>query len=410
MTRRTRNIIDPNSQDGKILGQIIKAIYNKEPLSGPNGVISNLIKQALEAGLDGEIEHHLSEESLEEGSNRLNGHSTKTVKSSYGEINLEAPRDRNASFDPKIIKKRQTTLNDEIETKILSLYSIGTSYDDINYHISDLYGIEVSHAMINSITDKLLPKINEWRSRPLDRVYPILFLDAMFFKAREDGTVKTKVMYNLMGINESGYKEILGFYFCESEGASFWLAVLNDLKSRGVEDIIIACVDGLKGFTDSINTAFPKTEVQLCVVHQIRNSMKLVASKDAKKFIADLKNVYKAPNIEVAEANLLEMQEKWSKYSAALRGWEKNWGNLSTYFKFSENVRKLIYTTNPIEGFHRQLRKYTKTKSAFTNENALAKLVFAAILKISERWNQPIANWAVTFSELDIHFPNRLNV
>ena len=399
-----------NSQDSLILGEIMQAIYNNEPLSGPGGVIPKLIKQALEAGLNGELEAHLGDNNLEEGSNRRNGQNTKTVKSNYGEFELNTPRDRNASFQPQILKKRQTTLNSEIENKILALYAVGTSYNDISHCICDLYGIELSDAMINAITDKLLPRITEWRQRPLERVYPIIFLDAMFFKVREEGAVKTKAMYNIMGINQAGYKEILGFYFCETEGASFWLGVLNDLKSRGLEDIMIACVDGLKGFDEAINTAFPKATVQLCIVHQIRNSLKLVASKDQKKFIADLKTVYQASNAEVAEANLLELQEKWAKYSAALKSWVQNWHNLSAYFKFSKQVRKLIYTTNPIEGFHRQLRKYTKTKGAFTSETALLKLAFAAILKISERWKQPLPNWALTISELEIHFPDRLYI
>lgn len=401
---------DPNSIDGQILAQISQALYNKEPLSGPNGIITKLLKQAMEATLEGEIDDHFSDNSVDENYNRRNGYNSKTVKSKYGTFELNTPRDRLSSFEPQLIKKRQTSLNDEIDDKILALYSLGTSYNDISYHIADLYGVEVSHAMINSVTDRLLPQITEWRERPLESVYPILFLDAMFFKVRENGAVITKVMYNIMGINSSGLKEILGFYICESEGASFWLGVLNDLKARGVKDILIACIDGLKGFPEAISAAFPYTNVQLCIVHMIRNSFKLVASKDQKKFISDLKNVYQAPNKQVAHDNLLSMLDKWSKYSAALKAWVNHWDNLSTFFQFSPHIRKLIYTTNPIEGFHRQIRKYTKTKGAFTNENSLLKLTFAAILKISQRWSQPIPNWALTISELYIHFPNRLDI
>jgi transposase-like protein len=264
--------------------------------------------------------------------------------------------------------------------------------------------------MINSVTDRLIPQITQWRERPLETVYPIIFLDAMFFKVREEGVVASKAMYNVMGINSNGYKEILGFYICESEGGSFWLSVLNDLKTRGVQDIIIACIDGLKGFPEAIATAFPRTNVQLCIVHMIRNSFKLVASKDQKKFISDLKTVYQSPNKQVAYDNLLALLDKWNKYSAALKNWVNHWDNLSTFFQFSPSVRRLIYTTNPIEGFHRQIRKYTKTKGAFTSEIALQKLTFAAILKISQKWSQPILNWALTVSELDIHFPNRLDI
>ena len=364
----------------------------------------------MESVLEGEIDAHMvtHEPEPNEQDNRRNGKSIKTVKSKYGAFELATPRDRNGSFDPQLVKKRQTIINNEIDSKILSLYGLGSSYEDISHHVADIYGLEISNASISAITDKLIPDIAEWRSRPLERIYPVIFLDAMFFKAREDGAVITKVMYNIMGINSSGHKEILGFYICDSEGASFWLSVLNDLKARGVEDIVIACIDGLKGFPEAIKTAFPKCEIQLCIVHQVRNSFKLVASKDQKQFVAELKTVYQAPNIAVAEENLAQMIKRWSKYQAALKSWINNWDLLSGFFKYSPHIRKLIYTTNPIEGFHRQVRKFTKTKGAFTNENALMKLVFCAINRISTKWSQPLHNWALTFSELDQHFPGRL--
>ena len=259
------------------------------------------------------------------------------------------------------------------------------------------------------MTDKLLPEIAQWRSRPLESIYPIVFLDAMFFKSTESNKVVTKVLYNIMGINQSGYKDMLGFYVCESEGAHFWLGVLNDLKNRGVEDILIACIDGLKGFPEEINTAFPKTEVQLCVVHQIRNSLKYIASKNQKEFMVDLKTTYQAATLDLAEHNLLKLGEKWgSKYPMVIKSWQNNWDNLSTYFKYSGDIRRIIYTTNPIEGVHRQIRKYTKTKGAFTSENALFKLVFSAIKQVTKKWNQPVQNWALTISQLDIFFPDRL--
>ena len=230
----------------------------------------------------------------------------------------------------------------------------------------------------------------------------------MFFKAREEGAVKTKALYNIMGIDREGKKDVLGFYTCESEGASFWLGVLNDLKARGVQDILIVCIDGLKGFAEAVATAFPKAEIQSCIVHQIRNSIKLVASKDQKAFMADLKQVYQAPSKAVAEQKLAELSSKWTKYQAAIGSWINHWEQLSTYFKYPQQIRKLIYTTNPIEGFHRQVRKYTKTKGAFTGETALLKLVYCAINQISRKWTMPLPNWAVIFSELDLHFPNRL--
>lgn len=255
-----------------------------------------------------------------------------------------------------------------------------------------------------------MPQIAEWRSRPLEAVYTILFLDAMFFKARQDNKVTTKVLYNVMGITRSGHKEILGFYSCESEGSHFWLTVLNDLKARGIKDILIICIDGLKGFKEAISSSFPQSKIQLCVIHQIRNSLKHVASKNQKEFMADLKTVYKAETKDLAEYNLLALEEKWGKkYPMVIKSWQQNWDNLSTYFKYSDEVRKLIYTTNPVEGFHRQIRKYTKTKGSFTSENALFKLVFCAIKQITGKWYMPLANWALTISQLDIFFPDRLN-
>jgi len=397
-----------NTTDSLIIQEIIQSLYEKKPLSGPDGVMTKLLKTAYEAALDGEVETHLVDGNLEDIQNRRNGKAKKTVKSSYGSFELETPRDRNGSFDPNIIKKRQRIVNDEIDNKILALYGLGGSYEDIAKYVQDIYGISISDAAISAITDKLLDKISEWRSRPLESMYPIVFMDAMFYKVRESGAVSTKVMYNIMGINKDGFKDILGIYFCESEGASFWLGVLNDLKARGVTDIMIACIDGLKGFPAAIEASFPQCEVQLCIVHQIRNSIKLVPSKFQKTFMADLKSVYRASSKEVAECNLLSITEKWQKYHMALKSWHDNWDKLSAYFKFSPAIRKLIYTTNPIEGFHRQLRKYTKTKGAFTSENALLKLTFCAINGIVRKWSMPIANWAATISELDLHFPKRM--
>lgn len=397
------------SASNEAMAEILKGMYAGKPLLGPGGLLTQLVKDLTQVALQGEMEAHLAETSLEEGGNRRNGVARKTIKTGGGSFDLESPRDRNGSFEPQLIKKRQTVLNEELDNKILALYSLGTSYSDIATHLMNIYGVEVSDAMINNVTDKLIPMLSEWRNRPLNPVYTIVFLDAMFFKVKQDGKVLPKVLYNIMGVIESGHKEILGFYACESEGASFWLGVLNDLKARGVRDILIACVDGLKGFPEAINTAFPNTEVQLCVVHQIRNSIKFVASKNQKEFIVDLKTVYQAETRDLAEYNLLNLDEKWGKqYPMVIKSWQQNWDNLSTYFKYSAEIRKLIYTTNPIEGFHRQVRKYTKTKGAFTSENALFKLVFSATLNIEKKWSQPISNWGLILSQLDIFFPDRL--
>ena len=358
--------------------QIVAEIRAGKSLLGQDGLLTPLIKRALEATLEGEMEAHLDDSRANK--NRRNGKSTKTVTHSAGSFELETPRDRDGSFEPEIVKKRQTVLNDALDEKVLDLFSLGMSYDDIRKHLAEMYGVDISAAKISAVTDKLVPLITEWRSRPLESVYPIIFLDAMFFKSREEGKVIQKAIYNILGINQQGHKEILGFYAAGTEGANFWLGVLNDLKNRGVEDILIACVAGLTGFPEAIQAAFPKTEVQLCIVHQIRQSIRYVASKDQKVFLKDLKTVYAADTKDMAEQNLLLLDEKWgAKYPIVLKSWQTKWDYLSAYFKYTKPVRRLIYTTNPIEGFHRQVRKYTKSKGAFTSENALFKLIYSAI-------------------------------
>ncbi len=382
-----------------------------QSLTGESGILTPLIKQIVEASLEAEIEQHM-EECAEAGTaNRRNGKMNKTVQTGSGPVEIETPRDRAGSFEPEIIKKRQTILNESLDNKILGLYGLGMSYQDIRNHMQDMYGTEISDGLISKITDKLLPIITEWRNRPLEAIYTVVFLDAMFFKARENGKVVTKAIYNILGINQEGHKDILGFYIAESEGSHFWLGILNDLKARGVEDILIACVDGLVGFPEAIAASFPHTEIQLCIVHQIRHSVKYVASKDQKPFMADLKTVYKADTKDLAEQRLLELDEKWgAKYPMVLRSWQNKWEELSTFFKYSAEIRRLIYTTNAIEGFHRQVRKYTKSKGAFTSEGALVKLIYSAYQRIKAKWNQPMHNWALVISQLDIYFEGRLKI
>ena len=292
--------------------QAIADMKAGKSLIGKDGVFTPLMKEFLQAALEGEMDSHMAlciEDP--ENQNRRNGKSSKTVQSPMGSFDLETPRDREGSFDPQIVRKRQTVLNASLDNKILGLYGLGMSYQDIASHLKEMYDFDVSPGTISAVTDKLLPLIAEWRSRPLESVYPILFLDGMYFKSRENGKVVTKVLYNILGINQAGRKEILGFYIAESEGANFWLGVLNDLKQRGVEDILIVCVDGLTGFPDAIKGCFPKTEIQLCIVHQIRNSLKYVASKNQKEFMKDLKTVYQAPSKDIAEHHLLKLDEKW---------------------------------------------------------------------------------------------------
>lgn len=382
-----------------------------QPFTGKGGILTPLFKKLLEATLDGEMDTHLAECETQNQANRRNGHSKKSVKTNTGAFELESPRDREGSFEPEIIKKRQTVLNESLDNKVLSLYAIGMSYEAIGAHLSEMYGLDTSPAKISLITDKLLPLITEWRNRPLEAVYPIVFLDAMHFKVREEGKVISKAFYSVLGVNQEGRKDILGMYLSESEGARFWLGVLNDLRARGVEDILIASIDGLKGFPEAIAESFPKTETQLCIVHQIRNSLKYVVSRDQKAFMVDLKLVYKASSKDLAEHHLLELAEKWGKkYPAVLKSWQTNWDALSQYFKYPEDLRRIIYTTNIVEGFHRQVRKYTKNKGAFTSENALLKLIYCACQKILEKWNQPMNNWALIISQLHIFFEGRLNL
>jgi putative transposase len=389
----------------------IQKLKAGQSLVGAQGILTPLIKKIIEASLQTEIEHHMDECDESGLKNRRNGKMSKTVHTAHGPIELDTPRDRAGSFEPEIIKKRQTVLNESLDDKIIGLFGLGMSYQDIRNHMQDMYGTEISQGLLSKITDKLLPVITDWRNRTLEPVYPIVFLDAMFFKARENGKVVNKAVYNIIGVNRAGCKEILGFYLAESEGANFWLGILNDLKARGVEDILIACIDGLTGFPDAIAASFPKTEIQLCIIHQIRNSIKYVTSKDQKLFMADLKTIYKADTKELAEQNLLELDEKWGKkYQMVLRSWHNKWEELSSFFKYSAEIRRLIYTTNPIEGFHRQVRKFTKSKGAFTSENALVKLIYCAGQRIEKKWNMAMHNWALIVSQLDIYFEGRLKI
>ncbi len=400
-----------NFDFNKFQEESIKKLKSGQALTGKDGVLTPLIKQLLEAALEGEMESHLTTCKDDGESNRRNGKSKKFVKSDTGSFELETPRDRNGSFEPEIVKKRQTILNESLDNKVLSLYALGMSYEAITDHLQEMYGLEVSTAKISQITDKLVPVITEWRNRPLEAIYPIVFLDAMHFKVREEGKVVSKAIYSILGVNKNGFKEILGIYLSESEGARFWLSVLNDLRTRGIEDILIASIDGLKGFPEAIAEVFPKAEIQLCIVHQIRNSLKYVVSKDQKQFMVDLRQVYQAANREVAEEYLLELGEKWSKkYPAVIKSWHTNWETLSQFFKYPQELRRIIYTTNIIEGFHRQIRKYTKSKGAFVSENALLKLIYCACQNVMEKWNQPMHNWALIASQLQIYFDGRLNL
>ena len=376
-------------------------------LTGEGDLLTPLIKQLTEAALKAELELHLAQDS---SPNRKNGTTKKTVQTSVGEFELETPRDRNGSFEPQLVKKRQTKLTPEIDQKIIGLFTLGTSYKDIKHHIQELYGIEVSEATISAVTDQLLPQLQEWQSRPLEAVYPIIWLDAIHYKVKDNGRYVSKAVYTLLGLNIEGKKELLGLYLSESEGANYWLSVLTDLHNRGVKDILIACIDGLTGFPEAIASIYPETEIQQCIIHQIRNSMKYIASKNRKAFMEDLKPVYQAPTKQAAEAALEALAEKWGKqYPIVVNSWQRKWETLSIYFKYPEYIRKVIYTTNAIEAVHRQFRKLTKTKGGFPNENSLMKLLYAGILVASRNWTMPIQNWSLALSQLAIHFEGRLD-
>lgn len=381
-------------------------------LEGKDGVLAPLLKRLLDASLQGELEGHLLEEKAMDTrrKNRRNGVSTKKVKTLYGPIDITTPRDRNGSFEPEILPKRQTTLGDGLDHKIIGLYALGMSYTDICDHLSQMYQLTLSPATITSITDKILPEIEQWQTRPLESVYPILWLDAIHYKVREDNAIKTKAVYCLIGLNREGVKDLLGMYIGENESARFWLSVLNDIHRRGVNDILIASIDNLKGFAQAIEAVFPHTRVQLCIVHQVRNSLKYVPHKDRKEVAQTLKNIYQSNDLIQAEKALNQLDLQWrSKYPSMVKSWIENWERLSQMFDFLDQIRKLIYTTNVIESFNSQLRKVTKSKRVFTNDQALIKLLFLVQQKIYQKAGA-ILGWKQIMAQLIIIFEDRMNV
>ncbi len=382
-------------------------------LMGKNGAIKKLLSRSLEQMLESELTEQLGYEKNSpignNSGNSRNGKTHKTLKNENGEIQITVPRDRNGEFDPIIVKKYERTIG-PIEDKIISMYSKGMTVRDIQSHIQELYGLEASATLISNITDKIVHIATEWQNRPLESIYPIVFFDAIHYKVRDDSKkVTSKAAYTCLAVDINGRKDLLGLWVGESEGANFWLNVLTELKNRGVEDILIACIDGLKGFPDAINSIFPKTEIQLCVIHQIRNTLKYIASKDQKEFMKQLKPVYKAPTEEAALENLRELEDRWAKkYSLALKSWRQNWDNLATFFKYPEEIRTIIYTTNAVEAVHRQFRKVTKSKSLFPNDDSLKKMLYLAYRDLSKKWTNSLRNWAIVISNFSITFEDRL--
>lgn len=377
-----------------------------EDITGKNGLIQKIIKDAIEQVMGKELSEYISNEKNNGRNVSRNGSSKKTVKTVYGDIKVDIPRIRESGFEPEIIQKR-TVIEEGLETQIISMYAKGMTVRDIAEHVKSLYGIELSAGSISNITDKVMEDAKDWYSRTLDSFYPVVFMDAIHFKVREEGHIVTKAAYIALGINGEGYKDILGIWIGENEGAKFWLKVCNELKNCGVEDILIVCIDGLKGFPDAIHTVFPETRIQLCIIHQIRNTIKYISYKDQKAFMTDLKKVYGAESEEIALENLSSMQKNWKKYAPVLDGWFDKWENLSTYFCYGYQIRRLIYTTNTIEGFNRQLRKVTKSKAVFPGDDALRKTLYLTTKDITKKWTIPYRDWGETYGQFVIEFGDR---
>jgi transposase-like protein len=388
--------------------EAIKKLQAGEGLLGEGGAFTPLLKAFLEQALEGEVEAHIAEG---DQPNRKNGRGKKTVRTSLGEVQIATPRDRLGSFQPKVIPKRSKNIPKDLEKQIMTLYARGSSLGDIRDFLEEMYDVEVSPATISHVTDKVIPLLEEWRTRPLESVYPFVFMDAIHYKVREEGRVITKAVYGIIGVNQEGYRDVLGLYIGQNESAKFWMQVLTDLQARGLEDILIAAIDNLTGFVDAIAAVYPKTDVQLCIVHQIRNSKKYLAHTEVKDFMADLKTIYQAATREKAEHALNRLEQKWGKrYPKVIESWRRNWDNLSLMFNYSPMIRKVMYTTNSIEAFHRQLRKVTKTKGSFTSDTALMKLLFLVQRDVTSKWKKPMHNWNRILSQLAILYDDRLKL
>ncbi len=396
---------------GKKILEILQENYEIESAQDLSSAIKDLFKDSLQEMMNAEFETSMGYKKYDnktEKTNYRNGTTKKKLKSEFGEFDFETPRDRNGEFEPKIVPKNKRDVSG-IEDKIISLYGRGLSTREINEQIQDLYGIEVSATMVSNITDQILPKIKEWQDRPLESIYPICFVDAVHFSVRDEASVVKKAAYIVLGINEYGEKDVLGIWVGENESAKFWLSVFNDLKSRGVKDILILCSDGLTGMKEAIGTAFPKTVQQRCIVHMIRNSVRFVSYKELKPFCEDLKTIYTSKNEKAGYEQLQKIKEKWkSKYPTALKSWEENWDAICPFFSYSEPVRKIMYTTNTIESLNRSYRKYTKTKSVFPSDEALIKCLYLATLNITKKWNGRYRNWDLILGELSIMFEGRI--
>ena len=400
---------------GTLPKNVVREIIKEQNFKSPSEVYSflkesfkDVLQEMLEAEMDVTLGYSREEAQSKTTDNSRNGYSKKTVRSELGPIELNIPRDRKGEFEPKIVPKHKRDVSG-IEEKVISLYARGLSTRDIHEQIKDIYGVEISAEMVSRITDHVVPEIKEWQNRPLEKIYPFVFMDAMHYKVRDNGQVINKAVYVVMGINLEGYKDILGIWIGENESSKFWLGVLNELKNRGIEDILLFCVDGLTGMKEAINATFPNAEIQRCIIHQLRNSFKNVSYKDLKAFSKDFKTVYTAPGEEAALDNFVEVKNKWGKhYPFAFKNWENNWDVLSPFYKYPNEIRKIIYTTNIIEGVNRQFRKVTKTKSVFPSDASLEKILFLAAKNVMKKWTQRYRNWDQVLNQLMIMYEDRV--
>ena len=371
--------------------------------------IAEFMEDGLETELDDELGYSRYDYCNKNTENSRNGHSSKTLRTSFGDVEVAVPGDRKGEFEPQLLKKNQTSISQDIEEKILSMYAKGMTTGDIEAHIQDIYGVDVSDTTVSRITDKILPVAKEWQQRPLEAVYAVVFLDAIHYHVRSEGHIVKKAVYIAIGIDLDGHKDVLGMWVGENESAKYWATVLNSLRNRGIEDIFIACTDNLCGFSTAIEAVFPKTEIQNCIIHQIRNSSKYVSYKDLKALMADLKAVYAAVDEDAALMALDTFSEHWDKkYPTISQSWRANWANLSTYFKFPQELRRLIYTTNAIEGFNRQLRKVTKAKSVFPTDESLFKMLYLAMMDITKKWTGRRQDWSMIHAQLAVYFEDRM--
>lgn len=378
-----------------------------------NSIMRDMMSVLLEGALDEELNEELGYSKYDyrnkETDNSRNGHSKKTMRTSYGDMDIAIPRDRKGEYEPQLIPKYQNTVTQDMEEKIISMYAKGMTTGDIEAHLKELYDLDISDSTISRITDKIMPLVKEWQERPLQEIYAVVYMDAIHYHVRSEGRIVKRAVYIALGIDMDGKKDVIGMYVGENEGAKFWLSIINGLKNRGVQDILIACVDGLNGFPQAIEAVYPKTEIQQCIIHQIRNTTNYVSYKDLKKLMADLKMVYAAPDEAVAMEELESFGEKWnSKYPKIYKSWSEHWATLSTYFKYPNEVRKLIYTTNAIEGFNRQLRKVTKSRTVFPSDDSLLKMLYLATMDITKKWTGRRRDWSQIRAQLEIYFEERL--